>query len=54
MPPHKWKKSREDEKCCFENTLQIILQKMTYGDRVLNEMGENMEAINQFIRSHSK
>ena len=53
MPTHGSNKSIEDYKSRVEVTRQIILQQITYQDLLLDEMGENFKAFNQFIGSHS-
>ena len=54
MPIHGPSKSREYEKSRVEGTFQIILQKIIDQDQVLDEMRENLKALNQLIGSHSR
>lgn len=52
MPSPERNNSKEDEKSCSEDTLKIIIQKITNQDRVLDEMRKNVEALNQLMGSN--
>ena len=51
IPPHEQKRSKDNEGQHGEGTVAIILNKVSEHDRVINEIKENIEVMNQMIGS---